>query len=169
MTFTETLNAYEQGADTDYRAQAVRFYKDVYLKMNEVQRHTYALAFGAWGFCSTAQEAYDCAAGRGATLTDGQRTYACGVWAAMSLSCLRNLQAHLNLDRAKTLAKVNEMNQWFVANGGFSRIPSSVDARGEVHVKTAEGVCGEMVDFVRTRDELEQRLAAKEAAKGGAR
>jgi hypothetical protein len=168
MTFTEAITASEHGLDTGYRAQALKFYKENYLKFDDSQRQTYSLAFGSWGFCAMAQEAYNCQTRRGTPLSDGQRVYTCGMYAAMAMARLRDLQDHLKLNREQTLVRIDEMNRWLFSHGQPNRVPSIIDSQGGVTYKTFDGVYGEMVQFVKMRDEKAMAEAEK-AAKGGAR
>lgn len=156
--------------EPEYKRKAYAFYNDVYLQMSQEQMRAYNLAFGAWGFCSLASDAYKYASGEsGIDLTDGQRLFSCGEIANSAISRFINLQELWKLDRDKTAKKIEEMERWLRSKGYVGGLPKPIDKEGHYHVKTAYGIYEDMVRYERARTEYARSLKAKADAAEGSR
>lgn len=152
--------------DDDCRRQAVKFYNDVYMKMNEDQKNAYLLVCG---FFSNAQRAYDYATkahGYDMGLTDGQRIFQVGVEADAAISTFRKFQSMRGLDVDKTCEKIAEIDRWLAKNGSYSHMSRPVDSNGVEHAKTVLEIWNDMIRYAKTRNAFRESMAAKEKAEG---
>lgn len=156
--------------EPEYKRKALEFYNNVYMQMSQEQMRAYNLAFGAWGFCNLAKDAYEYASGmNGGDMTDGQRLFQCGEFANMALARFANLQELWKLDRGKTADKIDSMAKWLRDNGYVGGLPRPIDKQGMRHIKTAYGIYEDMVRYERARTDYARSLKAKADAAEGSR
>ena len=151
--------------DGDCKSRALKFYNEVYMKMNKEQKNVYIIVCD--GFFCGAMEAYNYATkavGFDRGLTDGQRIFQVGINADAALSAFRKLQNMWGLDVDKTCDKITEVDKWIVRSGSHSHICRPVDSNGVEHVKTVREIWNDMVRFEKTRTEFRKSMEAKAKA-----
>jgi hypothetical protein len=162
-----TNEKYNTNLTAEERASCAAWVNDVYSKFDANQKLAYDRTLGAWGFASCAQECYNARASK--SLTDGQKTYACGMWAERAIAAVRDLCGIWKVGRQTALAKMDELCDWVGRHGGHAAMPSRTDAIGKVYPKTAAETYGDMMADYKAMWAQKDKAEAEKAAKGGAR